>query len=224
MLPRRSRHILPLAHLFALLLALVSLFVLPEPSSSLSVTRDAVSATTSTSTSTTRGPDDVAVRIASVPIDLPLIRDCRRSAYAGKSVNLPAARSFCEADQITREGYVCVVAAESRSGGRVLGTADLNTKTGVVNNVYVRDEARKRGIARSMMMALEDYYVGMMNDGNDGNGRRRRKLALTVMSKNLPAVNLYKGLGYKAPGVYGGLDAISTMSPLNFLIEMEKEI
>ena len=44
------------------------------------------------------------------------------------------------------------------------------------------------------------------------------------MSKNLPAVGLYRGMGYAAPGVYGGLDALSAMSPLNFLIEMEKEI
>jgi ribosomal protein S18 acetylase RimI-like enzyme len=222
MLLRRSRH--PPAHLSALLLVLVFLS-LPGPSSSLSLGRN-YSATATTTTSTTRGVAgrDVVVRIASVPVDLPLIRDCRRSAYAGKSVNLPAARSFCEADQITREGYVCVIATES---GSVLGTADLNMKTGVVNNVYVRDEARKRGIARSMMVAVEEYYGGGVSDGNDGNGRgrgRRRKLALTVMSKNLPAVNLYKGLGYKAPGVYGGLDAISTFSPLNFLIEMEKEI
>ena len=111
------------------------------------------------------------------------------------------------------------------------GTADLNTRTGVVNNVYVREGARKRGIARSMMVAVEDYYARRTREGNDddGGGKNdgrtgRRKLSLTVMSKNLPAVGLYKGLGYAAPGLYGGLDALSAMSPLNFLIEMEKEI
>ena len=112
----------------------------------------------------------------------------------------------------------------------VVGTADLNARTGVVNNVYVREGARKRGIARSMMAAVEDYYRAMRTGegGNEdrGGGKKggRRKLSLTVMSKNLPAVGLYKGMGYAAPGVYGGLDALSAMSPLNFLIEMEKEI
>jgi ribosomal protein S18 acetylase RimI-like enzyme len=169
-----------------------------------------------------------------VASDLSAISDCRRSAYGGKPANLlPAAKSFCDADQITRDGYVCVVAtaaAEGEGGEKaavvVVGTADLNTRTGVVNNVYVREEARKRGIARSMMVAVEDYYARWTGEGNDRGGKKkgRRKLSLTVMSKNLPAVGLYKGMGYAAPGVYGGLDALSSMSPLNFLIEMEKEI
>ncbi|KAL3771696.1 hypothetical protein ACHAW5_000957 [Stephanodiscus triporus] len=144
-------------------------------------------------------------------------------------------KSFCEADQITRDGYVCVVATEGggkgkgKGGERVLGTADLNAWTGVVNNVYVREEARKRGIARSMMTAVEEYYCAATaatagGRERDGGGRKRRKLTLAVMSKNLPAVTLYKSLGYAATGIYGGLDALSSMSPLNFLIEMEKEI
>merc|ERR1711862_951451 len=83
------------------------------------------------------------------------IQDCRRSAYAGKTVNLPAAKSFCDADQIQRPGYVCII-AKSSDGRTVLGTADLNTRTKVVNNVYVREEVRKQGIAQSMMEAVED--------------------------------------------------------------------
>lgn len=46
-------------------------------------------------------------------------------------MNLPAAKSFCNADQIQREGYICIIAKDSnsnRDGGVVLGTADLNTK------------------------------------------------------------------------------------------------
>ena len=72
------------------------------------------------------------IRTAILPADLPSIQDCRRSAYAGKSVNLPAAKSFCNADQIQREGYICIIAKDSSDsnddGGVVLGTADLNTK------------------------------------------------------------------------------------------------
>ena len=71
------------------------------------------------------------IRTAILPADLPSIQDCRRTAYAGKSVNLPAAKSFCNADQIQREGYICIIAKDSSNGndgGVVLGTADLNTK------------------------------------------------------------------------------------------------
>ena len=69
------------------------------------------------------------IRTAILPADLPSIQDCRRSAYAGKPVNLPAAKSFCNADQIQREGYICIIAKDSNiNDGMVLGTADLNTK------------------------------------------------------------------------------------------------
>lgn len=157
-------------------------------------------------------PRPPQIRIASLPADLPSIQDCRRSAYAGREVNLPAAKSFCNADQVLKENYVCVIAVGG--DGTVLGTADLNTRTTVVNNVYVREEARKRGIARMMMEAVE----GELRD------RGSSTLKLTVMSKNVPAVSLYRKMGFSAPGVYGGLDALSSVTPFNFLMEMEKKL
>eukprot|EP00571_Detonula_confervacea_P012720 CAMPEP_0172297894 /NCGR_PEP_ID=MMETSP1058-20130122/758_1 /TAXON_ID=83371 /ORGANISM="Detonula confervacea, Strain CCMP 353" /LENGTH=185 /DNA_ID=CAMNT_0013007101 /DNA_START=75 /DNA_END=632 /DNA_ORIENTATION=+ len=150
------------------------------------------------------------IRIATLPADLAAIQDCRRSAYAGKPVNLSSAKSFCNADQIQKEGYICIIA--KAKDGKVLGTADLNTKSNVVNNVYVREEARKQGIARLMMEAVE------------GSMEIPSTLKLTVMSKNTPAVSLYKNLGFQAPGVYGGLDALSSVTPLDFLMEMEKKL
>ena len=81
------------------------------------------------------------IRTAILPADLPSIQDCRRSAYAGKSVNLPAAKSFCNADQIQREGYICIIAKDSSNsnddGGVVLGTADLNTKVCIILLLYI---------------------------------------------------------------------------------------
>ena len=51
-------------------------------------------------------------------------------------MNLPAAKSFCNADQIQREGYICIIAKDSSNsnddGGVVLGTADLNTKVCII--------------------------------------------------------------------------------------------
>lgn len=185
-----SRRRRPSSRLLPLLSALLLLCALPVPSVSFS-------------------PPEI--RIAKLPADLPAIQSCRRSAYAGKPVNLPAAKSFCNADQIQKEGYVCVIARD-RKDGTVLGTADLSQKSNVVNNVYVREEARKRGIARMMMEAVEDAM------------ERPATLKLTVMSKNVPAVSLYKSMGFVAPGVYGGLDALSGVTPLNFLMEMEKKL
>lgn len=79
-----------------------------------------------------------------------------------------------------------------------------------MNNVYVREEARKQGLAQLMMEVVEEQLA------ND----RPTTLKLTVMSKNIPAISLYKKLGFQAPGVYGLLDA----SPFDFLIEMEKKL
>lgn len=150
------------------------------------------------------------IRTANLPADLPAIQDCRASAFAGKPVNLSSQKSFCNADQILKKDYICVI-AKARDG-TVLGTADLNTSTKVVNNVYVREEARKQGIARLMMEAVEEA----LGEGST--------LKLTVMSKNTPAVTLYKRLGFQAPGIYGGLDALSSATPFNFLMEMEKKL
>ena len=128
------------------------------------------------------------------------------------------------ADQLSKDGYLCVIATKEKGEETVLGTVDFNSRTGIVNNVYVRKEARKRGIARSMMLAVEDYC----HNKKGGGGRKEeenRKLKLTVMSRNVPAVTLYKNLGYMAPGIYGMLDRLSMLTGvLDFLIEMEKEI
>mmetsp|Transcript_31923 Transcript_31923/g.57737 ORF Transcript_31923/g.57737 Transcript_31923/m.57737 type:complete len:187 (-) Transcript_31923:137-697(-) len=154
------------------------------------------------------------ISIATLPTDLPAIQDCRRSAYGDKPDNklLSAAKSFCNADQIQKEGYICIIAKNNKSV--VVGTADLNTRTNIVNNVYVRKEARQQGIARLMMEAVVEYAI-MDKPSN---------LKLTVMSKNIAAVSLYKKMGFQALGVYGGLDALSSVTPLDFLMEMEKKL
>eukprot|EP00579_Thalassiosira_antarctica_P008218 CAMPEP_0201877244 /NCGR_PEP_ID=MMETSP0902-20130614/8710_1 /ASSEMBLY_ACC=CAM_ASM_000551 /TAXON_ID=420261 /ORGANISM="Thalassiosira antarctica, Strain CCMP982" /LENGTH=184 /DNA_ID=CAMNT_0048404657 /DNA_START=248 /DNA_END=802 /DNA_ORIENTATION=+ len=152
------------------------------------------------------------ISIATLPTDLPAIQDCRRSAYGNKPDNklLSAAVSFCNADQIQKKGYICIIAKNNKSV--VVGTADLNTNSNVVNNVYVREEARQQGIARLMMEAVEDSM------------EKPSTLKLTVMSKNVAAVGLYKKMGFQALGVYGGLDALSSVTPLDFLMEMEKKL
>ncbi|KAL3793681.1 hypothetical protein HJC23_010253 [Cyclotella cryptica] len=150
------------------------------------------------------------IGIAVLPNDLAAIQACRRTAYEGKKNLLSAAKSFCNAEQIQREGYVCVIA--KANDGTVIGTADLNTQTGTVNNVYVIKEARKQGIGQLLMEAVEDAL------------EKPNTLKLTVYSSNKPAVNLYQKLGFTAPGIYGALAALSSATPMNFLLEMEKKL
>lgn len=152
----------------------------------------------------------VTVGIADIPKDLAAIQACRRTAYEGQNNLLSAAKSFCNADQIQRDGFVCAI-AKARDG-TVIGTADLNKRTGVVNNVYVLKEARKQGIGQLLMEAVEDAL------------EKPNTLKLTVYSSNKPAVNLYQKLGFVAPGIYSGLMGLSSATSLNFLLEMEKKL
>ena len=152
----------------------------------------------------------IMIGIADIPQDLAAIQACRRTAYEGQSNLLTSAKSFCNADQIQREGYLCAIA--KTKDGSVIGTADLNTKTGVVNNVYVLKDARKQGIGELLMKTVEDVID------------KPATLKLTVYSSNKPAVNLYQKLGFTAPGIYSGLMGLSSATSLNFLLEMEKKI
>jgi len=187
-----------------------------------------------TSTQQKQYQHKVTTRQASLPNDLSAIQSCRRSAYPNKNIDtlLSAAKSFCNADQIQRPGYVCFIAttttikdttttstnsnAAAEGGEVVLGTADYNTNTGVVNNVYVREYARKNGLAELMMQEVESYHT-------NSNGEKRRPLKLTVSSSNIPAISLYKKMGFEARGANGLLDGLSSAMPMfNFLMEMEK--
>lgn len=153
---------------------------------------------------------DISIGIADLPKDLAAIQTCRKTAYEGQSNLLSAAKSFCNADQIQRKGYVCAIA--KAKDGTVIGTADLNKRTGVVNNVYVLKEARKQGIGQLLMKAVEDALD------------KPATLKLTVYSSNKPALNLYQKLGFTAPGIYSGLMGLSSATSLNFLLEMEKKL
>lgn len=193
----------PLLHLAYILLLLIA--YLSSPTQSLSIINKI---------NTKKGAAAVVrpeICIAKLPSDLPAIQECRRSAYADRTNLFTAAQSFCNADQIQKEGYICIIA--KAKNGKVLGTADLNTKRGIVNNVYVREEARKQGIARLMMEGVESAM------------EKPSTLKLTVMSKNVPAVSLYKSLGFQASGVVnGGLDALSSITPFDLLLEMKKNV
>ena len=72
-----------------------------------------------------------------------------------------------------------------------------------------------------MMEAVEDAIITTL-DKNDN--KPAAALKLTIMSKNVAAVSLYKKMGFQALGVYRGLDALLLVTPLDFLMEMEKKL
>uniref|UniRef100_A0A7S2HRQ5 N-acetyltransferase domain-containing protein n=1 Tax=Helicotheca tamesis TaxID=374047 RepID=A0A7S2HRQ5_9STRA len=152
------------------------------------------------------------IRQAILPDDLADIQECRRDAYKNQKNLLNSARSFCNADQIQKDGYVCIIAKETTEPYRVLGTADLNIRTRLVNNVYVIEEARKQGLGRKLMEAVEDVL------------EKPATLKLSVYSNNVPAVSLYRSLGFTTPGIHGVMSTLSSATSVNLLIEMEKEL
>uniref|UniRef100_A0A6U3VJP1 N-acetyltransferase domain-containing protein n=1 Tax=Ditylum brightwellii TaxID=49249 RepID=A0A6U3VJP1_9STRA len=181
------------------LLCIFALYLLPSTSSLALISKS------STSTK-------CEIRRAILPNDLSDIQECRRDAYKNVKNLFTAARSFCNADQIQRDGYVCIIAKETEPPYRVLGTADLSLKKSVVNNVYVREEARKRGLGRKLMEAVEDVL------------EKPSTLKLTVYSDNVPAVNLYRSLGFEAPGIHGVMSALSDATSMSLLLTMEKKL
>mmetsp|Transcript_10908 Transcript_10908/g.32293 ORF Transcript_10908/g.32293 Transcript_10908/m.32293 type:complete len:185 (-) Transcript_10908:545-1099(-) len=177
-------------HLLSLLLCIIASARLVHPSSAL-----------------------VEIRRACLPADLPQIRDCRRTAFPEGAQLLGASKSFINADQIQRENIVCVVAEEkSWSASRVLGTADVDVDTNTVNNVFVREDARGRGLGRSLMEGVE----GILD--------RPVTLSLQVDTQNTPAVGLYQSLGFEARGIHALVSGLSAVTSWSLQVKMTKHL
>lgn len=78
-------------------------------------------------------------------------------------------------------------------GEQVLGYAGMHHvgDEGYIDNVAVAPEARRQGVARALMSALEEY----------GRERSLYRLTLEVRASNAPAIALYEGAGYVSDGV-----------------------
>ncbi len=63
----------------------------------------------------------------------------------------------------------------------------IGKKCGVVHEIYVSPSARKQGLGKDLMKAIEDFFI-----------KNKCELVLLndVHHKNTPAVNLYEKLGY----------------------------
>ena len=93
-------------------------------------------------------------------------------------------------EELDNPHTVFLVAAD---GERVLGYAGMHHigDEGYIDNVAVLPEARRQGVARLLMAALEAY----------GREHAMYRLTLEVRASNAAAISLYTGAGYVCDGV-----------------------
>ena len=93
-------------------------------------------------------------------------------------------------EELDNPHAVFLVAAD---GERVQGYAGMHHvgDEGYIDNVAVLPEARRQGVARELMRALEAY----------GREHALYRLTLEVRASNVAAIALYTGAGYVCDGV-----------------------
>ena len=79
------------------------------------------------------------------------------------------------------------------AGDRVLGYVGMHhlLDEGFIANVAVAPDARRQGVARCLLSALDEY----------GRKHALYRLTLEVRASNTPAIALYEGAGYVSDGV-----------------------
>ena len=94
------------------------------------------------------------------------------------------------AEELSNPTAVFLVAAE---GDRVLGYAGMHhlADEGFITNVAVDPTARRQGVARQLLAALDSY----------GRTHSLYRLTLEVRVSNAPAIALYEGAGWVPDGV-----------------------
>jgi ribosomal protein S18 acetylase RimI-like enzyme len=161
----------------------------------------------------------IKVYPARIPEDLKAIQECRQTSFVPGQRMLESDRSFLNADSASKKAVVCLVAKESVYPWRVLGSADIRVNTqsreAAINNVFVRPEARGKGLGRRLMNEAQEYAqaTGGVN-----------KLSLDVSTQNTAAFNLYRQLGFSAPGIHALVSALGESFGLNLQVTMTKKI
>ncbi|KAL3926180.1 MAG: hypothetical protein SGARI_005689 [Bacillariaceae sp.] len=151
--------------------------------------------------------DGITVDIASIPQDLPKIRECRATVdFAKKKKLMNSQVRFLEATSVSdgKLNAICVVARGK--GGVILGTTDCRVGGGAVtvNNVFVRPDQRSNGIGYLMMEGVEKLVLPKVS---------ATKMTLDVDTNNKPAVRLYEKCGFKisdpANALVSGLSSLT---------------
>jgi ribosomal protein S18 acetylase RimI-like enzyme len=157
----------------------------------------------------------ISITVANIPADLPRIRECRKTAFADKSLLLRSEQSFVNADAAATGRVLCILATEE-GAGNVLGTADVRLRKDelYVNNVFVLPTARGFGIGTKLMNGVEDLVA---------NKSQSQLFSLAVETQNTAAVELYRRCGYTTPGIHAAVAAISNVLGVNLLVTMTKQ-
>eukprot|EP00591_Stephanopyxis_turris_P004024 CAMPEP_0195510238 /NCGR_PEP_ID=MMETSP0794_2-20130614/2940_1 /TAXON_ID=515487 /ORGANISM="Stephanopyxis turris, Strain CCMP 815" /LENGTH=199 /DNA_ID=CAMNT_0040637617 /DNA_START=44 /DNA_END=646 /DNA_ORIENTATION=- len=172
----------------------------------------------------THGFSLIDVKAAKIPADIDGIRECRQTSVTNKAAPLlDSQKSFLNANNAINNSkeVVCIIAKEKLYPWRVLGTADVRinaeSNKAYINNVYVRGEARNKGIGRMLMIGAEEQV------------RRRRsssgsELSLEVETQNGAAVSLYRRCGYDTPGIHSFASFVGENAGVNLSIIMTKNL
>jgi GNAT superfamily N-acetyltransferase len=146
--------------------------------------------------------------------------------YGGAGVSFFVPFSLDEARGFWRENVLPAVRARTRrvvvarSNGRIVGTVQLDLATppnqrhrGEVAKMLVHPDARRRGIARALMVALEDI----------ARSEGRTLLTLDTVTGS-SAEPLYRSLGYVTVGVIPGYARGSLTPDLEAATIMYKQL
>lgn len=161
--------------------------------------------------------NNVEVSKADIPSDIKGISECRRTAFPPDKPLRRPEKSFINAEAAVRESVICLVAKEQFFPWRILGTADVRImrkgSKAIVNNVFVRKDARGRGLAKQLMMGVETVVPSTT-----------QSISLDVKTQNLPAISVYRCCGYTCEGVNAVVEGLSGLTGANLQVVMTKEL
>ncbi|CAB9502793.1 expressed unknown protein [Seminavis robusta] len=173
----------------------------------------------------------VEVSPANLPQDLDRIRECRATAFAvnaeaeedGSDNNgavvklLKHQESFLNAKSAIQGTTTCLVARDRLPPFRILGTVDCRPKADgksfIINNVFVRPQARGLGIAKRLVQEAERFSAQSTDT-----------ILLEVDTSNTPAVALYQNSAYRAKGIYAVLHGLGTATGFSLRMTMTKDL
>lgn len=151
-----------------------------------------------------------------------LLHDC---VHAGASVSFILPFSHDDAAAFWRERVWPTVQAETcrvviaRHNGDIVGTVQLDLATppnqphrGEIKKLLVHPSARRAGIARALMLAIEDE------------ARKAQRTLLTLDTASDAAERLYASLGYVRVGVIPRFSIRPDLSELEGTMVMYKEL
>ena len=74
---------------------------------------------------------------------------------------------------------------------RVIGSCEINRKTGEILDVCIREEYRRQGYGTKLIKHVLNYYDGKY---------------LKVLHENIPAINMYEKIGFRVTKTDGSMD------------------